>query len=168
MSGSSQPLERLTVEHDCSAFRSGADELDLWLRTRALQGNEVGNAATFVFTERGQAFGYYALATGGIEHAAAPEPVRRNAPRPIPALLLARLAVDERAQGRGLGQLLLRDALLRSARVSENVGFRALLVHSRDEAARRFYLHHVPAFIPSPTDELHLLLPLTRLRDALS
>lgn len=168
MTGGYRPLPKLAPEFDCSEFRSGADELDEWLRARALKAQEVGNATTFVFVHDGTVHGYYALASGGIEREAAPRLVRHNAPQPIPVLLLARLAVDRRAQGRGIGRRLIQDALIRALHVSEQVGFRAVIVHSRDEAARGFYLHHVPAFVPSPTEELHLLLPLKQLRQLLA
>lgn len=159
------PLPKLTENDDVSSFNSGAEELDDWLKSRALKGQAVGNATVFVFTHSDRVLGYYALASGGVELASAPRAVKQNAPNPIPVLLLARLAVDESAQGRGIGRMLLRDALLRSLKVSADVGFRAVLLHSRDEAARDFYLHHVPSFKPSPTEPLHLMLPLVKLRE---
>ncbi|WP_250150434.1 GNAT family N-acetyltransferase [Mycolicibacter acidiphilus] len=71
---------------------------------------------------------------------------------------MARLAVDAEWQGRGLGWGLLQDVLRRVLLLSESVAAPALLVHARDDAARRFYLHHVE-FLASPIDPLHLLLP---------
>lgn len=168
MTDAYRPLPALTPELRTAEFRSGADELDTWLTSRALKAQELGNASTFVFAHQGRVLGYYALAAGAIEREAAPGPVRRNAPQPIPVVLLARLAVDRVGHGRGIGRRLLQDALVRALAVSEQVGFRALLVHSRDELARRFYLRHVPAFVPSPTEELHLLLPLQQVRQLVS
>lgn len=162
-----EPLPKLTANHDCSEFTAGAEELDTWLRHRALKGQEVGNATTFVVAENDRVWGYYAIASGSVERDNAPRPVRQNAPEPVPVLLLARLAVDRGAQGRGIGRRLIQDALFRALYVSEHIGFRALIVHSRDESARNFYLHHVPAFIPSPTEELQLLLPLKQVRSLL-
>ena len=165
MSGLSPGLPKLSSRHDLSQFRSGAEELDDWLRRRALNGQNVGNATVFVVAHGDRVLGYYALASGGVELSSAPGPVRRNAPNPVPVLLLARLAVDERVHGRGIGSRLLQDALHRSLLVSANVGFRAVLVHCRDEAARHFYMRHVPAFVSSPTESLYLMLPLGQLRD---
>ncbi len=161
------PLPRLSDLHDLADFSSGAPELDEWLQTRALKGQAVGNSAVFVFEHGGSVFGYYALASAGVEHVSAPGAVRRNAPDPIPVLLLARLAVDTRAQGRGIGRRLIQDALVRALRVSEDIGFRAVVVHCRDESAQKFYLRHVPAFVSSPTEALHLMLPLKQLRAVL-
>ena len=140
--------------------------MDAWLRQRAWKGQIVGNATVYVFEHHGSVLGFYAITAGGVEHLNAPGEVRRNAPNPIPVLLVARLGVDVKAQGRKLGRLLLQDALLRAIQISETIGFRALLIHCRDETARDFYMHAVPSFQPSPTDALHLFMPLDALRRA--
>jgi predicted N-acetyltransferase YhbS len=81
---------------------------------------------------------------------------------PVPVVLLARLAVDRRFQGRGVGKGLLRDALLRSLAAAEVVGIRAVLVHAKDQHAADFYGQF--GFAPSPTDPLHLMLLMKDLR----
>lgn len=101
--------------------------------------------------------GYYALAAGSVEPAQAPERVKKGLARhPIPVILLARLAVDRREHGNGLGKALLKDALIRAAGAATAIGARAVLVHAKDEEARTFYEHF--DFEPSPTDPLHLFL----------
>ena len=89
----------------------------------------------------------------------------RRRPDPCPVLLLARLAVDLRAQGRGIGAALLTDALLRTYRLSNDVGFAALLVHCANDRAREFYLNQSSNFVPCPGAENHLVLPLRALRE---
>ena len=165
MSSLGPSLNKLSERHDLGDFTCGAEEIDDWLRKRALKGQIVGNANVFVFERNDDVLGFYALATGGVEHVAAPRSARHNAPNPIPVLLLARLGVHQKAQGRGIGRALVQDVLLRSLEISKNVGFRALLIHCRDEAARDFCLHHVPSFQESPTDPLHLLLSLKALTE---
>lgn len=54
--------------------------------------------------------------------------------------------------------MLLRDVIQRVAAISDEIGCRGLLVHCESKAARDFYLHLIPEFEPSPTDELHLVL----------
>ena len=71
-------------------------------------------------------------------------------------MILARLAVDVRQQGAGLGRALLKDALLRTAQAADIAGMRALLVHAKDESARQWYMQW--EFEPSPTDPFHLYL----------
>jgi predicted N-acetyltransferase YhbS len=82
--------------------------------------------------------------------------------RPVPAILLARLAVDERHQRAGLGRSLLQDVLLRSAVAAEAIGARVLLVHAKHDAAKAWYLQF--GFEASPTDPLHLLMLLKDVR----
>lgn len=84
---------------------------------------------------------------------------------PIPVIILARLAVDERWQGRGLGEALLGDALLRAVAVSTEVGIRAVLVHAKSEAAHAFYEHY--DFEPLPGTKDHLLLLIKDIRQLL-
>jgi GNAT superfamily N-acetyltransferase len=81
---------------------------------------------------------------------------------PVPVMILARFAVDRPHQGKGLGRALLKDALLRTLSVSDIVGIRALLVHAKDDTARKWYLNW--DFEPSPTDPLHLFLMIKDLK----
>lgn len=159
-----EPPAPLGKHHSTADFRSGADDLDDWLRVYAWANHRSGNARVFVAARGDRVVGYYALATAGIEKADAPERVARGGvPAQVPCLLLARLAVDVTEQNRRIGRGLLVDAIRRAVRVSEEVGVRALLVHARDERARAFYLHH-GEFAPSPTDRLHLFLLLKHAR----
>lgn len=84
---------------------------------------------------------------------------------PIPAVLLARLAIDRAAQGQGLGAWLLQDAMRRALRAAETMGIRVLLVHALHPSARRFYEHF--GFEPSPTDPLNLQLLMKNIRASL-
>jgi GNAT superfamily N-acetyltransferase len=80
-------------------------------------------------------------------------------------ILLARLGVDVREQGRGLGKALLKDAILRAAQASDLIGSRAILTHAKDERARSFYARF--GFEPSPVDEYHLYLLMKDVRKTL-
>ncbi len=84
---------------------------------------------------------------------------------PIPAMLLARLAVDRAVQGKGIGAFLLRDAMSRALSVAEQAGMRLLLVHALSEEARAFYEHF--GFEASPTDAMNLQLLVKDIRLAL-
>ena len=86
--------------------------LDDWLKRRALANQSSGASRTFVVTdEDGRVRGYYAMAAGAVSHQLATGGVRRNMPDPVPVMVLARLAVDRRAQGLHLGAALLQDAI---------------------------------------------------------
>jgi hypothetical protein len=71
---------------------------------------------------------------------------------------LARLGVDVDNEGNGLGGGLLQNVFARLVEISDDIGCRGLLVHAESQQARDFYLHLVPEFEPSPTDDLHLVL----------
>ncbi len=151
--------EPLVAQHAVDAFDCGEPVLDDWLKRRALANQLSGASRTFVvLDDTPRVCGYYALAAGAVAHQAATGGVRRNMPDPIPVLVLARLAVDRRAQGMQLGGALLQDALNRALVVSQNTGVRALLVHALHERARLFYAHY--GFQPSPLDAMTLMLRL--------
>jgi GNAT superfamily N-acetyltransferase len=111
--------------------------------------------------------GYYSLAPAAVEPQEAPARVMQGQARhPVPCILLARLAVDGRVQGRGVGRSLFRDALLRALGAHEQIGGRVFLVHALDEEARRFYERY--GMLPSPTDPLHLFLLFKDIRALLA
>ncbi len=140
-------------------FDSGAPELDEWLWRFSWQNQRANNSVTYVSVLDGRVVGYYAIAVASVTSESAPVPVAKGAPRQVPCLLLARLAVDRSVQGFGLGRGLLVDALRRTVGLADSVGIRALLVHARDDTTRRFYLAQAE-FLESPSDPLHLLLPM--------
>ena len=156
------------LEHkdERARFQSGNAEIDDWFHRFAWQNHSAGNARVFVTTQEPETLGFYALAMGAEERHKLPDalkPGRR--PDPCPVLLLARLAVDQRAQGRGIGAVLLKDALSRAYKLSNEVGFAALLVHCANNHAREFYLSQSSQFVPCPGAENHLVLPLRARRE---
>jgi ribosomal protein S18 acetylase RimI-like enzyme len=148
--------EKLNSAHDLTQFQCGEPELDSWLRRRAIQNEESGASRTYVVRAVRQVVGYYALAAGAAAHANAPGRVRRNMPNPVPVMVIGRLAIDVRFQGRGIGSALLRDAVLRTMQAAEIAGIRAILVHAISENAKRFY--EKSGFIPSPVDPMTLMI----------
>ena len=126
---------------------------------RAYANQLSGASRTFVVVDAQQSVvGYYALAAGAVSHQLATPAVRRNMPDPVPVMVLARLAVDQRAQGIKLGASLLQDAVKRCALVSQHAGIRALLVHALHDRAKQFYEHY--GFQVSPFHPLTLMLRL--------
>ena len=154
-----RPPESLSPDHQISSFACGESVLDEWLKRRALGNQTTGASRTFVVTtnER-EVMGYYALAAGAVAHQDATRSIRQNMPDPVPVMVLARLAVDARAQGIKLGAALLKDALQRCVLVSHNTGVRAMLVHALNERARQFYEHY--GFKASPAHPMTLMLRL--------
>jgi len=151
--------EPLQPTHRCDGFSCSEPELDEWLVHRAYANQLSGASRTFVVVDAKQTVvGYYALAAGAVTHQAATSAVRRNMPDPVPVMVLARLAVDQHAQGFQLGASLLQDAVKRCALVSQHAGIRAVLVHALHERAKLFYEYH--GFQASPMHPLTLMLRL--------
>ena len=151
--------EPLGKRHRLDDFTCGEPALDEWLTRHARAAQGAGSAQVYVSTTDGETVaGYFALAAAEIapQDAAARALKGQPATRPVPAVLLARLAVDHRFHGEGLGSALLRDALLRAAHAATEIGIRVVLVHAKHERAREFYLRY--GFEPSPTDPLNLQL----------
>ena len=160
------PVEPLTAHHSVDSFDCGKPPLDHFLQRFALINQKTGSARTYIVCRGLRVVGYYSLVVGAVEHARAPVRVGKGLPRhPIPVMLLARLAVDAREQGRGLGRALLKDALSRTDRAADIAGIRALLVHAKDDEARAWYEAH--DFEPSPVDPYHLFLLMKDLRAVL-
>lgn len=166
MSATLPPLsrvEKLTAEHDLAAFDCGKESLNSWIKQFALTNMKSDSAQTYVVHRANSVVGFYSLAAGSVRHEEAPERVKKGlAKHPIAVILLARLAVDLSEQGHGLGRALLKDALLRIAGAADTIGARAVLVHSIDEQARKFYEQF--DFERSPVDEFELMLLMKDLR----
>lgn len=150
------PPERLNADHDLTQFNCGEPSLDRWLRSRALQNEKSGASRTYVVCAGGCVVGYYALAAGAVAHTEAATRVKRNMPDPVPVILVGRLAIDSRLQGRGIGADLLRDAVLRTLQAAEIAGIRAILVNAISMNAKRFYERY--GFISSPVHPQTLMI----------
>lgn len=134
-------IERLAEEHDRSSFRCGNESMDRWFIDHAWTAQRQDSARTFVLIgDDERIIGFYSLAMGSVEKAAAPSRLVRGLPRhPVPMVLVARLAVDQSAQGEDLGSSLLFEALHRAALAAEHAAARLVAVDPIDDGARRFY-----------------------------
>ncbi len=159
--GADAPLSApvpLTADHDLSSFDCGEPALDEWLRHRALK-NESRFSRTYVICEENRVVAYFCVSAGAVDRATAPGKVRRNAPDTIPISVIGRLAVSRTHAGRGLGADLLSDAFRRIAVAAQSIGIGAVIVHAKDEPARRFYMK-CAEFIEYPADSRILFLPI--------
>jgi len=159
------PPAPLSERHVLDRFDSGAPSLDDWLRRRARANQASGASRTFVVCEADQVVAFFSLASGSINLIAATGGFRRNMPDPIPVVILARLAVDRRLQGRGIGKALLAEAAKRVLAAGESIGVRGLVVHALNDEAAAFY--RSLGFESAAGEPLTLMVPLTRLRASL-
>ncbi len=148
-------------------FDSGEESLDRYLAERALTNHlaDLGRCYVCVDADTHKTLGYYTLSAVAVERAELPGRVRRNAPNPVPAVLMGRLAIDAVAQGTGLGRFLVRDAILSTLAAADRIGVRILVVHALHERAAGFY--EKLGFERSPTDPFHLYLLLADARKSL-
>src|SRR5439155_14122867 len=113
----------LNARHDLSAFDCGVPALNSYLKKFALENQRSESARPYVATRGESVVGYYTLAAGSARREETPVRVAKGlAAHPVPVILLARLAVDGREMGKGLGGGLLKDALLRAVQAADIVG----------------------------------------------
>ncbi len=135
-------IAKLAITHDPTDFDCDSEELNNFIRLYALAGQRANISQTYVALNGVEIVGYHTLVVGDVVYAEAPQRLAKGLPRyPIPILLLARLAVDCRWQGKWLGAALVVDAMRRTLQVADIAGVRALLVHARVDTARSFYMH---------------------------
>ncbi len=154
--------EIITPDHDLTLFDCGHEILNEWLQKRSLKNQGLNASNTYVICYNKRVVGFYAIATGSIERLYAPSAVTRNMPDPIPVMVLGRLAIDRSYRGQKLGAALLKDAMLRTLKVSQIVGVKALLVHAISEEAKKFYMHF--GFQESPVNSMTLLLTIKKIK----
>lgn len=161
------PSELLNKAHDRQNFDCGVEALNEHLKKYALQNQKKDLGRTYVVTTgSNRIVGYYTLVYGATTHEEATAEVAAGIGKyQIPIILLARLAVDVGEKGQGLGKALVRDALLRAVQAADIAGLRAVLVHAKGEAAKKFY--EKLNFQSSPSNKFHLFVRISDVRKTL-
>jgi len=156
-------IENLRRDHAVERFSCGVEALDRFLTRFAWASQQANAARTYIGMHDADIIGFYSLVVGEVAYGDAPDRLVKGLARhPVPIMLLARLAVGTAWQGRGIGAGLLKDAMQRTLQAADIAGIRAMAVHAKDAAARRFYEHF--DFVASPTDALHLFVLIKDLR----
>jgi GNAT superfamily N-acetyltransferase len=152
-----EPVHKLSIADGVESFDCGHVALNEFLQRFALVNQRSNSSQTYASCNAGQVAGFYSLAVGSVEPShSAPRVIKGITRHPVPVMILARLAIDQRYQRQGLGKALLKNALLRTVQAADIAGIRALLVHAKDEEARNWYRQW--EFEESPTDAYHLFL----------
>ena len=140
--------ELMTRRHQVDDFDCGDEQLNDWLKQRALV-NQLGRrrCSYVVSDDEGLIRGYYTLSAGNVSFPLDGGKGRRNMPDPVPVMVLVRLAVDRGAREHGLATSLLKDAVDRVDAMAQHTGIRAMLVNALDDSVRTFYQRH--GFQPS-------------------
>ena len=154
-------IEPLGSHHDRAAFSCGEPALDAYIRRQASQDARRRVAQVFVAVagRSGETAGYYTLSAASFEKDDLPAELARQLPHyPVPAAVIGRIAVDHRNQGRGIGEILLLDAIRRVVRASNAIGVYAIVVDAKNDRARAFYERY--GFRTFPSTSRRLFLPL--------
>lgn len=161
-SGSDLVIEPLTRNHNRTAFNCGIESLDRYLKRQASQ--DIKRRVSRVFVVRGRqektrVLGYYTLSTLSIDLSVLPEKLAKKLPKhPIPAALIGRLAVDISAQGKGIGKMLLCNAIKRTLAVSADIAIYAIVVDAINQEAESFYMQYGFSHLASEGKRLFLSL----------
>lgn len=159
--------ERLGPHHQLDEFRCGVETLDHWLVDHAAHAQSIRTAQTFVWHEGvDRVVGYFSLAAHLVVRAELPKRVGRGSPASIPAVMLARLALDAELHGDGLGGELLWDALTRARAASDIAAARLIVVDAISSQAASFYEHH--GFKPIPDNPNRLVQKMSDIASALN
>ncbi len=159
-------LVLLDTEHDLTGFDCATSSLNGWLIDHALAGQRADLARTYIAVEGETITGYVSLTTGSIRREEAPRRYARGMPRhPLPTILIARLAVDRRHQGQGLGSRLLAESLRRAVAASDAVAARLVVVDAIDDNAAAFYRRR--GFIDIPENPRRLFRKIADIRRSL-
>jgi ribosomal protein S18 acetylase RimI-like enzyme len=153
-------LEPLGRQHDRSKFSCGQAELDDWFRRRAGQDERRNIARVFVAVDSElEVIGFYSLGSFKLDFGDLPEEIARKLPRydGVPAALIGRLARDIRVRGKGVGELLVADAVRRILSAAQSLAVFAIMVDAKDERAATFYEGFGFRRFPLRPDRLFLL-----------
>jgi len=159
-------IERLVADHDLSELESGNLELDSWLARHALVAQQMDSARTFLLMLDERVVGYFALTMGSVRRVDPPTKLVRGLPSyPVGMVLLARLAVERGSQRRGIGALLLAEALRKAVVAGEAAAARLVVVDAIDERAAHFYARY--GFVAAPEHPLRLYRQMKDIRQSL-
>ena len=159
-------LEILDKTHIRSDFDCGHPSLDNYIKAQASQDVKRDMSVCYVLSHNPKkvVVGYYTLSSHSIPLVDLPEELSKKLPKSykdIPTALLGRLAVSNDYKGRGLGELLLLDALNRCADLSDSIGTLAVIVDPIDEKALSFYEAY--GFINLPDSE-RMFIPIKTIK----
>jgi len=158
-------IENLAKTHNRKAFDCGSESLNKFIQTQARQHDDRGISRSFVLVEDDHPkiiLGYFTLTICEVIPADIPDPRLQRYPHPMPSAKLVRLAVSSNHQKKGMGKILIIEALRRTIAISENAGLTGIFVDAKDESAAAYYQQY--KFIPHENNPLLLFLPIKTIR----
>lgn len=153
----------LSSLHDRINFDCSDNHLNTFLKRTARQHMDKGISRTYVLAEGSKIIGFYALTLCEVMPHEMPSHLMSKYPsHTLPAVRLARMAVDKRWQNKGCGKLLITHAIYNTFKIAELSGIVGLFVDAKNETVRNFYIKY--GFIPLSSDSLYLVMPLETIK----
>ncbi|MBS1645007.1 MAG: GNAT family N-acetyltransferase [Bacteroidetes bacterium] len=157
-------IELLDKKHNRDDFDCRKELLNNYLKHHAGQDLKRKLSVCFVLSEPDTNIiqGYYTLSNNSIPLSHFPENIQKKLPKSylsIPTTLLGRLAIAKKQQGKGIGKILLIDALKRSYEIAQTIGSFAVVVDPIDKEAELFYAKY--DFIKLPDSKKMLIATKT-------
>jgi ribosomal protein S18 acetylase RimI-like enzyme len=164
-------IELLDKSHDRDGFDCGSEPLNLFLKQTARQHAERGISRTFVLVDEGATapkpiVGFFALNICQIKSESPSQAEAKKLPRDVSGIRLGRLAVSKEHQRQGVGKMLLVAAMRKFMEIFNTAGGIGLFVDAKDQDAKKYYEQF--GFVPIPSNELELFLPVKTIHEALS
>jgi len=164
-------IELLAKSHDRDGFDCGSEPLNLFLKQTARQHEERGISRTFVLVAEDAAapkpiLGFFSLNICQIKSESLTPADAKKLPRNVSGVRLGRLAVAKTCQRQGIGKTLLIAAMGKFIEIFNTAGGIGLFVEAKDQDAKRYYEQF--GFVPMPSNELELFLPVKTIREALT
>ena len=151
--------------HSIARFDCGEGSLNYWLHKHALPAGAARTANTIVVCRGKTVVGYASIANAAVGHNQTSAKVRRNTPDPIPATIIARLAVDKTEQGKGLGSDLLFEALKRALAATRFSAAKIVIVQPLNARSAKFYGAY--GFMPLKGETLAMYLPMDTVAESI-
>lgn len=148
-------------------FDCGEPALNYYLQQLAGQHSRKNVSRTFIALDNNTVAGFYSLSMAESQLADLPTAIRKKLPPqyPVPVARLSRLAVDKAYQGQRLGEALLMNALVRCAKIADEIGTVGIIVDAKNEQAKRFYQKY--GFTPYTAKPLTLVIPMQTVMQSL-
>ena len=133
-------IEVLQAHHQKKSFNCGQDDLNKLIKQYASQHQKSGTSKTYVaIDDDAQVRGFYCLSSTSIGFDGVDAVLTKRLPRyPLPCVVVERFAVDQAAQGQGVGKVLLAHALKQVSKVAQIIGVNFVVIHAKDQKAMKF------------------------------
>ncbi|EEY89335.1 Acetyltransferase (GNAT) family protein [Prolinoborus fasciculus] len=157
-------IEVLQDHHQKKSFNCGQDDLNKFIKQYASQHQKSGTSKTYVAIDDDtqQVRGFYYLSSTSIGFDRVDAVLIQQLPRyPLPCVVVGRFAVDQTAQGRGIGKVLLAHALKQVSKVAQIIGVNFVVIHAKDQKAMEFYQRF--GFISLTSNPLTLIYPMSEI-----